>query len=159
MINHYYFMNKMSWLQKYIDVYGDITLNELKDKIYYIDIYTDGATQYNGERKSGIGVYFGEHDVRNISKQVNTKDNNECEIIACIEALKVCQHPFVNIYTDSRLIVDKMNGICRTDKCKKYFDELLSISERFLDVQYIYVKGHANIDGNEKADALSRACL
>ena len=78
----------------------------------YINIYTDGATQFNGtDRKSGIGVYFEDNDERNLSKLVDTKDNNECEIIACIEALKIVVNSFnfVNILTDSRLVVDHMN--------------------------------------------------
>src|SRR3989344_3738454 len=99
----------MNFLQKCAQIYGsNISLQELMD-IYqnanYIDIYTDGSTQYkDGRRISGIGVYFDDNDIRNVSKLVNTVDNNECELIACIEALLIVQndHNYVNIFTDSK---------------------------------------------------------
>jgi len=128
----------------------------------YINIYTDGATQFNGtDRKSGIGVYFEDNDERNLSKLVDTKDNNECEIIACIEALKIVVNSFnfVNILTDSRLVVDHMNGICRSSKCKELFQELELISNNFLNVKFIWIKGHSDIEENIKADKLSRLLL
>ncbi len=40
-------------------------------------------------RKSGIGVYFGDNDERNISKLVETKNNNDAELLAVIEALSI----------------------------------------------------------------------
>ena len=135
-----------------------IILNEAD----YINIYTDGATQFNGtNRKSCIGIYFDHNDKRNLSKLVDTKDNNECEIIAVIEALKIVLNlfNFVNILTDSRLVVDYMNGICRSNKCKKLFDELKLISNNFINVKYTYVQGHSDIKGNIEADNLSRLLL
>lgn len=113
----------LDFVKKCMKVYGDQTTLEnlliMLNKANYINIYTDGATQFDGtNRKSGIGIYFGDNDERNISKLIETKDNNESEIIACIEALKIVVnlYNFVNILTDSRLIVDRMNGVCRTNK-------------------------------------------
>ena len=156
----------LDFIKKCMKVYGDQTTLEdlliLLNKVDYINIYTDGATQFDGSnRKSGIGIYFGDNDERNFSKLVDTKDNNECEIIACIEALKIVinQFNFVHILTDSRLIVDRMNGICRSDKCKKLFDELILLNNNFIDIKYTYVQGHSNIKGNIEADKLSRLLL
>jgi len=153
-------------IRKYIKTYGEQTTLQnlliILNNSEYLNIYTDGATQFDGKnRKSGIGVYFGDHDERNLSKLVNTKDNNECEIIACIEALKIVinKYNFVNILTDSRLIVDRMNGICRSDKCKELFNELKLIDDNFIDIKYTYVKGHSDIKGNIEADKLSRSLL
>ena len=142
----------LDFIKKCIGVYGEQTTLQslliILNNSEYIDIYTDGATQFDGKnRESGIGVYFGNNDERNLSKLVDTKDNNEYEIIACIEALKIVinKYNFVNILTDSRLIVDRMNGICRSDKCKELFNELQVISDNFIDVKYTYVKGHSDI--------------
>jgi hypothetical protein len=89
----------LRFIEKCIKVYGDQTslhdLLNILNNTEYIDIYTDGATQFDGkDRKSGIGIYFTDNDKRNISKIINVKDNNEAEIIACIEALKII---FINI--------------------------------------------------------------
>lgn len=153
-------------LRKFIKTYGDQTTLEdllgILNNSEYLDIYTDGATQFDGKnRKSGVGIYFGDDDERNLSKLVNTKDNNECEIIACIEALKIVvnKNNFVNILTDSRLVVDHMSGICRSSKCKELFNELKLIDDNFIDAKYTYVKGHSDIKGNIEADKLSRSLL
>src|SRR5688572_22270719 len=110
----------LDFIKKCIKVYvNQITLENLStllNQADYINIYTDAATQFNGtERKSGTGIYFDNNDERNLAKLVNTKD--ECEIIACIEAFKIVINSFnfVNILTDSRLVVDRMNGICRSN--------------------------------------------
>jgi len=153
-------------IRKCIKTYGEQTTLQnlliILNNSEYLNIYTDGATQFDGKnRKSGIGVYFGDNDERNLSKLVDTKDNNECEIIACIEALKIVvnKNNFVNILTDSRLVVDHMNGICRSSKCKELFNELKLIDNNFIDVKYMYVKGHSDIKGNIEADKLSRLKL
>jgi len=155
----------MEFLQRCINVYGDdITLQDLMNKVKnanYIDIYTDGSTQYkNNQRKSGIGVYFGDDDERNVSKLVDTIDNNECELLACIEALSIVQNTYnyVNIFTDSRLVTDGMTGKCSKSKFD-LFNRLEKLTLSFIDVKFIYVKGHSGIEGNEKADALSRKMI
>lgn len=150
------------FIEKCIDFYGNVNLQDLYkvlSTVNYLKIYTDGSTCFNGIRKSGIGIYSPDNEF-SLAKIVDTKDNNECEIIACIEALKISEnYQFIHIFTDSKLIVDKMNGICRTDKCKNLFDELIKMNNQFIDVKYTHVKGHSGIEGNEKADALSRSLI
>lgn len=155
----------MNFLEKCAQIYGnDITISDLMDKYQnaeYIDIYTDGSTQYKDKQRiSGIGVYFGDNDERNVSKLVNTIDNNECELMACIEALTIVHHThkYVNIFTDSRLVVDGMNGKCSKSKIE-LFDKLECLLALFMDVKFIYVKGHSGVEGNEKADELSRSLI
>jgi ribonuclease HI len=149
-------------LQKLINVYGESeslinVLNDINNNC--IDIYTDGSTVYDGKnRKSAIGVFFGDNDNRNLSKIIDENsiyNNNECEIIACIEALNIVKttHKCVNIYTDSRLVVDGMNNQCRKSK----FTELLeSLASLFISVTWSFVKGHNDTYGNEMADKLSK---
>lgn len=151
----------MEYVEKCIGVYGNISLQELLlilSTATYIDVYTDGSTQYNQISKikmSGIGVYISD-DIY-ISKLVDTCDNNVCELMACIEALKLLRgkHHFVNIFTDSRLVYDGLNGNCNKQKFP-LFEELESLVSLFIDVKVMWVKGHSNNEGNEKADQLSR---
>jgi len=176
----------INFIKQCMKVYGGQTTLEnillLLNEADYIDIYTDGSTQFDGiNRRSAVGVYFSDNDDRNLAQIVETKDNNECEIMACMEALKIVlnKYHFINIFTDSRLVVDRMNNICRSNKCKKLFDELELLNKQFIDVNYFgftqnsphyfdiyrnnvkytYVKGHSDNDGNNKADALSRSLL
>lgn len=137
---------------------GDI-LQRVSNKSNYIDIYADGSSYYNGtKRLAGIGVFFGDDDERNISRLIDGTNNNESEIIACIEGLKVVQgkNYYVNMYTDARLVVDGMNGICSLTKFTDLFSELKELSNSFVNINWIHVSGHSGIYGNEKADELSR---
>ena len=137
---------------------GDI-LQMVLDKSNYIDIYADGSSYYDGSKRlSGIGVFFGDGDERNISRLINGCNNNESELIACIEGLKVVQGKkyYVNMYTDSRLVVDGMNGICSVTKFSDLFSELKELCNSFVNINWIHVNGHSGIYGNEKADELSR---
>lgn len=156
------------FIKKLIKIYGENvslkTMHDiLNDKSNYIDIYADGASYFDGNKRiSGIGVFFGDNDVRNISKIVQTPtNNNECEIVACIEALKICinKYHFINMYTDSRLVVDGMNNNCSKTKYEELFKELEVLTESFIIINWIHVKGHSDIYGNIKADELSKKCF
>jgi ribonuclease HI len=86
-----------------------------------IHIFTDGATPNNqnksGNRRGGVGVFFGDDDTRNISfgmieNEKQKVTNNVCELTACIRALekimsteKIIGKQIV-IYTDSMYIVN-----------------------------------------------------
>lgn len=84
-----------------------------------IIIFTDGAVpgnQFKGNRRGGIGVFFGKDDERNISwgiKETSTNKvtNQVCEILACILGIeKIIQTEKINkktieIRTDSMFVV------------------------------------------------------
>ena len=58
--------------------------------IYNYYVYTDGACSNNGSKypESGIGIFFGINDKRNLSKRIEWKQtNNTAEISAIIETL------------------------------------------------------------------------
>lgn len=57
-------------------------------------VYTDGACSKNGSATAmaGLGVFFGEGDMRNISRKVEGKQtNNTAELTAILEACKVIE--------------------------------------------------------------------
>jgi len=88
-----------------------------------IIIFTDGAVpnnQIKGNRRGGIGVFFGDNDLRNISFSIVESStlkvtNQVCELLACIKALerivsteKIGKNNII-INTDSMYIVNTMN--------------------------------------------------
>lgn len=89
-----------------------------------IEIFTDGSTLNNysskGDRKGGVGVFFGDKDIRNISKPLKETGrfkvtNNVAEIIACIDAIqtilstqKIIGKQII-IYTDSNYVKKSMS--------------------------------------------------
>ncbi len=85
-----------------------------------IIFFTDGATPNNhnkGNRKGGVGVFFGENDPRNISfgmveNEYQKVTNQVCELMACVRGLeklvsteKVIGKQII-VYTDSMYIVN-----------------------------------------------------
>jgi ribonuclease HI len=74
-----------------------------------ITVYTDGACYNNGKRnaKASIGVYFGNHDPRNVSRRIIGKQtNNTAELSAIIEAYTILLTEIeagqnIAIYSDS----------------------------------------------------------
>ena len=88
-------------------------------------IFTDGAVPNNqiiGNRKGGVGVFFGPDDSRNISfgmKETlsNKVTNQVCELLACVMALELIDsnnptdpinHKTIMILTDSMYIINSM---------------------------------------------------
>ena len=88
-----------------------------------IIIYTDGAVpnnQIKGNRKGGVGVYFGKDDPRNISWGIKETSkvkvtNQVCELLGCIKALETIVSTekvgskTIEIMTDSMYIVNTIN--------------------------------------------------
>lgn len=87
-----------------------------------IIIFTDGAVPNNqqaGNRKGGIGVFFGDADPRNISFGIketptNKVTNQICELLACIKGLETLLSTEkigkrdVFIYSDSMYIINSI---------------------------------------------------
>lgn len=150
------------------------------DKCDYF-VYTDGACSNNGKQgaKSGIGVYFGVNDPRNVSRQIpNTEKqtNNVAELTAIIEALKLIRSDviernlIVGVVTDSEYVIKCVSSY--GDKCdvkgwpntipnRDLVREAHGLCrELALNVRVIYTKGHDDADdpharGNKEADRLA----
>jgi ribonuclease HI len=133
-----------------------------------ISIFTDGAVPNNqnqGNRKGGVGVFFGNDDSRNISwgmkETVNNKVTNQvCELLACIKGLETIVSTEkigkkdIKIYTDSMYIVNTItqwaknwekNNWKKADNKPVQNLELvkkLYFLSRNLKVDYSHVKAH-----------------
>jgi ribonuclease HI len=133
-----------------------------------IEIYTDGACKGNpGPGGWGALLRSGTHEKEIFGGERHTT-NNRMEITAVIESLKLVKKKSkVCIYTDSTYVKDgisswikqwKINGWKTAAKKPVKNEELwkeldLLVSQH--QIEWVWVKGHAGDEGNERADALA----
>ncbi|HBW58486.1 MAG TPA: ribonuclease HI [Oscillatoriales bacterium UBA8482] len=143
--------------------------NNLKE----VTIYTDGACSGNpGPGGYGVVLMSGPHR-QELSGGYQLTTNNRMELMAAIIGLEALKFPCaVNLYTDSRYIVDAINkGWAKkwqknnwkrsqkeSAKNPDLWERLLKISEQH-QVQFLWVKGHSGDEENECCDRLAvKAC-
>ena len=133
-----------------------------------VEIYTDGACKGNpGAGGWGALLRSGPH-TREIYGGEAATTNNRMELMAVIRALEALKRPSrVRLHTDSQYVqlgisrwihAWKKNGWRTADKKAvknsdlwRELDELAAQHE----IEWLWVKGHAGDDGNERADALA----
>jgi len=138
-----------------------------------VDIYTDGACSGN-PGPGGYGVvllYAGKR--KELSGGEKSTTNNRMELLAVIEGLKeLKQSCHVNLYSDSKYIVDainkgwlakwRKNNWMRNKKERALnvdlWEQLVDLIE-IHTIEFIWVKGHANNVENERCDTLARAAI
>ena len=130
-----------------------------------VTLYTDGASSGNpGPGGYGVVLMSGKHR-KEIAQGFRKTTNNRMELLAVIiglEALKIipCR---VNVYSDSKYVVDAVNKNWLFDWEKKDFKKKQNkdLWIRFLKayrkhhVQLIWVKGHSNNIENNRCDHLA----
>lgn len=148
-----------------------------------VEIYTDGACFNNGyiNAQAGIGVFFGDHNPRNISdplpihlvQQGDNPTNQLAELYAIARAMEIClaeqslrTKPII-LYTDSKYSIncltrwlptwEKNCWILTNGKPVKHQSLLYAMKMQMqnLNIIFRHVAGHANIYGNEQADGLA----
>ncbi len=130
-----------------------------------IIMYTDGAASGNpGPGGYGVVLISGKHR-KDVYQGYKETTNNRMELMAVIVGLEMLKHPNcdVTIYSDSKYVIDAVEkkwvfGWVKTRfKGKKNADLWLRFLEvyRKHNVKFVWVKGHANIPGNERADQLA----
>ena len=134
-----------------------------------ITIYTDGACSGNpGPGGWGAWLQSGDHEKELFGGEPETT-NNRMELTAAIKALEALKRKpsTVELYTDSVYVRDgitkwihnwKKNGWRTAAKKPVKNDDLwkeldAQISQH--NISWHWVKGHAGIEGNEKADELA----
>ncbi len=134
-----------------------------------IIIYTDGGCRNNpGPGGYGVVVRNG-HERREFSGGYRRTTNNRMELMACIVGLKSLSEPAaVILHSDSKYVVDgiskgwakkwRANGWKRYNKepalNADLWDQLLKLCEMHR-VDFVWVKGHAGIEENERCDQLA----
>ena len=130
-----------------------------------IKIYTDGAARGNpGPGGYGVVLLSGKHR-KELSEGYKLTTNNRMELLAVIAGLKAIksENSRVTVYSDSKYVCDAVEKGWLTEWEKKNFKGKKNVDlwKRFLtfyrkyDVKFIWVKGHANIEENERCDFLA----
>ena len=135
-----------------------------------VDIYTDGACSGN-PGAGGYGavlIYKGAR--KELSQGYKVTTNNRMEMLAVIKALECLKEPCnVTLYSDSQYVVNsitkgwvyswKKKGWIKSDKKKALnvdlWERLLPLLEKH-NVEFVWVKGHADNVENERCDELAR---
>ena len=133
-----------------------------------VEVYTDGARKGNpGVGGWGVMLQYGGR-TRELFGGEPLTTNNRMELTAVIRALEALKRPcHVRVHTDSQYVQQgisrwihdwKKRGWRTADKRPvknadlwRRLDELARPHE----IEWIWVRGHAGHDGNERADALA----
>ena len=130
-----------------------------------VEIYTDGSCILNDNGRGGYGAIL---RYGNITKEIYggfyKTTNNRAELMAVIFSLEILTEPCsVTVYSDSRYVTEAINRHWIDNWVKKQFNGIKNpdLWKRLLkqlrrhDVKLVWVKGHAGIEGNERADELA----
>lgn len=134
-----------------------------------VEIWTDGACSGNpGPGGWGVLLKSGDHEKELMGGEYETT-NNRMELMAAIEGLNALKRPSkVRLHTDSTYVKDgltkwihgwKRNGWKTASKKpvkNKDLWQALETACKPHDIEWIWVKGHAGDEGNERADELAR---
>jgi len=140
-----------------------MSLSELR-----VEIYTDGACKGNpGPGGWGALLRYGATE-KELCGGERLTTNNRMELLAVIRALESLKRRCViKLYTDSQYVLKgisewiigwKKRGWKTADKKPVKNEDLwreLDLLAAQHDIDWIWVKGHAGHDGNERADALA----
>jgi ribonuclease HI len=134
-----------------------------------VSIWTDGACSGNpGPGGWGAILRYGDRE-KEIADGEAMTTNNRMELTAAIAALEQLKRPCaITLHTDSQylrggitswLIGWKRNGWRTADKKPVKNEDLwrrLDAAAEPHDIRWLWVKGHANDEMNERADKLAR---
>ena len=126
-----------------------------------ITVYTDGSALNNGSPDGGCGwacklIYKGIEKMK--SGGDKGKTNNQMEMTAVLQALKSITDKSipVEVFSDSKYVVETLNGNFKIKKNQELWEELLAEKEKFKDIKFIWVKGH---DKNKHNNDVDRAAV
>jgi ribonuclease HI len=137
-----------------------------------VEIWTDGASNGKTGGVGGWGVVLKAGEtVKELSGRDPATTNNRMELRACIEGLKALKRPCrVRLTSDSEYVVKSINEgyLARWQRTRwmnagkkpvanrDLWEELLEAS-RDHEVEWVHVRGHADDEMNNRADALAVA--
>lgn len=133
-----------------------------------VEIYTDGACSGNPGHGGWGALLIFKGKKKEISGYLEDTTNNQMELMAAIEALKVLKKPCkVNLYTDSIYVQkgitewihnwEKNNWRKRDNSPVKNIELWQKLQQEMEkhDIIWNWVKGHSDNEGNNIADRLA----
>lgn len=135
-------------------------------------IYTDGGCRGNpGPGGWGAVLEYGGHR-KELKGHAEDTTNNQMELMAAIEALKsLTRRCDIELHTDSVYVKDGISKWLENWKLKnwrtanrkpvknKALWQALDEQNQRHNVDWRWVKGHAGVPGNERADALANEAM
>ena len=136
-------------------------------------IYTDGACSGNPGPGGWAAVLIYGNKEREMSGAKNDTTNNIMEMTAVIQALKALKHPCeVELYSDSAYVVNAFeqgwldnwikNGWKTADKKPVKNDDLWKELYKLTEIHKVTfnkVKGHSDVEYNNRCDELAREAI
>lgn len=125
-----------------------------------IIVYTDGSVIDNGSKNSKCGwaiklMYKGHGKVK--SGNCRGYTNNQAEMYAVFKAMQSITDKTipVTIYSDSQYVVKTFNKQFSVGANENMWNQLFAEAEKFTDITFEWVKGHADDEHNVEVDELS----
>lgn len=126
-----------------------------------VSIYADASCLRNGspDQSAGCGAVIVDRnrmDLKLVGKYLGPVTNQQAEILACVKALEELRRPCrVEIFSDSRYVIDTMNGRNRMKSNRPFWSRLIEQSYGH-HITWRWVKGHDGLRFQEAADRLAR---
>ena len=127
-----------------------------------VSIYADASCLRNGspDQSAGCGAVIVDRnrmELKLVAKYLGPVTNQQAEILACAQALEKLRRPCrVEIFSDSRYVIDTMNGRNRMKTNRPFWGQLVEMSYGH-HITWRWVNGHDGLVFQEAADRLARA--
>lgn len=126
-----------------------------------ITVYTDGSALNNGSPDSGCGwacklIYRGCELMKSGSDKGKT--NNVMEMTAVLQAMRAITNKSIpaEVFSDSKYVVETLNGNFKIKKNVELWQELMAEKAKFVDIRFIWVKGHDISKHNNDVDRIAK---
>jgi ribonuclease HI len=150
-----------------------------------ITIYTDGSSRGNPGPGGWAAIILTDGEVTELGGNEKVTTNNRMELMGTIEGLKhiseqsfgetISKQMTVEICTDSEYVKKGMTewikgwiakgwktstkkDVLNKDLWEKLLHEDMRLKESGVTITWTYVRGHAGIPGNERADTIATGC-
>lgn len=124
-----------------------------------VTIYCDGSSLGNGQaatRAAAVALLGYRGHWRAVGEFLGTATNQQAEIVAASLGLEALREPCrVHLFTDSRYVVETMNGRFRRKSNAEWWERLDKAAHRH-KVTWEWSKGHAGHVIQEAADRAAR---
>ncbi|MGI9534629.1 MAG: ribonuclease HI family protein, partial [Thermodesulfobacteriota bacterium] len=123
-----------------------------------VNIYVDGASRGN-PGDSGIGILFKDNNDNNkeFKKYIGVGTNNNAEYTALITALEIAKSENleeINIYTDSQLVANQVNGTWKVkdSDIKLLFNKTKDLISNFPHFTITHIRREYNSEADRLAN-------